>query len=328
MKKLIVIGIIILLVGMSIPSTGINVEKSTASYDGNIFYVGGSGPGNYTKIQDAINDSSKGDTVFVYNGTFNENVKINRRISLVGEDKNNTIIDGGKKECTIVLQWDRVNISGFTICNSGTKSENAGIDVYLGYRTNIFDNIIESNWAGIYLYCTEFCNIENNIISKNKYGILTAGFEMIGECWCNNISKNIISKNTKVGIYIGPQSFGEEISNNTLFLNRVGIKIDYIWSSYLGNIIQRNNITKNLYGLISYPTDVIITQNNFIKNIRHALCRSPFFENYKGTVFIDNYWGKPRNNPYLIPSRTGFIFDIIPWIPHFDMNPSEEPYDI
>jgi len=55
MKKLLVIGIIILLVGVSIPSTGINVEKSNiTSYDGNTLYVGGSGPGNYTKIQDAI----------------------------------------------------------------------------------------------------------------------------------------------------------------------------------------------------------------------------------------------------------------------------------
>ena len=32
----------------------------------NISYVGGSGPGNYSKIQDAIENATKGDTVFVF----------------------------------------------------------------------------------------------------------------------------------------------------------------------------------------------------------------------------------------------------------------------
>ena len=47
---------------------------------GNILYVGGNGPNNYTKIQDAIDDASNGDTIFVYNGTYYENVIINKII--------------------------------------------------------------------------------------------------------------------------------------------------------------------------------------------------------------------------------------------------------
>jgi hypothetical protein len=35
---------------------------------GNILYVGGGGPGNYTKIQDAINNAINGDTIFVFSG--------------------------------------------------------------------------------------------------------------------------------------------------------------------------------------------------------------------------------------------------------------------
>jgi len=39
---------------------------------GNTLYVGGSGPNNYTRIQDAIDDANDGDTIFVYNGTYYE----------------------------------------------------------------------------------------------------------------------------------------------------------------------------------------------------------------------------------------------------------------
>ena len=36
-------------------------SHSTFSHDGKILYVGGDGPDNYTRIQDAINNASDGD---------------------------------------------------------------------------------------------------------------------------------------------------------------------------------------------------------------------------------------------------------------------------
>ncbi|EMR74702.1 hypothetical protein MBGDF03_01101 [Thermoplasmatales archaeon SCGC AB-540-F20] len=97
MKRLLATGVILLLIVMSITSSGFNLKgKSTIeSLEGNTLYVGGSGSNNYTKIQDAINDSVDGDTVFVYNGTYYEFVEINKQITLQGENKYNTIVDGG-----------------------------------------------------------------------------------------------------------------------------------------------------------------------------------------------------------------------------------------
>lgn len=63
-------------------------------------YVG-SGLGNDTTlIQDAIdNFANNGDTVFVYSGTYNENVVVDKTITLQGEDRNLTIIDSGGGGC-------------------------------------------------------------------------------------------------------------------------------------------------------------------------------------------------------------------------------------
>jgi len=65
-KKGLVLGIIILFVGaIVLPSTGstVMIKSSLSTSEGNIFY-GGSGPNNYTSIQDAIDNASDGLLVF------------------------------------------------------------------------------------------------------------------------------------------------------------------------------------------------------------------------------------------------------------------------
>ncbi|MCK4416367.1 MAG: hypothetical protein KAU84_04365, partial [Thermoplasmatales archaeon] len=66
-KHIIPIMTILLIVTSSFVGVSNTMEKSSILIlGGNILYVGGSGPGNYTKIQDAINAAWYGDTVFVY----------------------------------------------------------------------------------------------------------------------------------------------------------------------------------------------------------------------------------------------------------------------
>ncbi|MCX6664402.1 MAG: pectinesterase family protein [Euryarchaeota archaeon] len=95
-RKCLVVGIILsFLVTCLVPVAAQNIGKtSLPTSSGNWLYVGGSGPGNYTKIQDAIDNTSDGDTVFVYSGTYNESIVINKnQLTLIGQDKNTTIIN-------------------------------------------------------------------------------------------------------------------------------------------------------------------------------------------------------------------------------------------
>ena len=101
MKRLLTIGIILLFIVMNLfTSTGFNVREKSyiLPLNGKTLYVGGSGPGNYTKIQEAIDDASDGDTVYVYDDSspYYENLNVSKSIYLIGEDKNTTIIGGNR----------------------------------------------------------------------------------------------------------------------------------------------------------------------------------------------------------------------------------------
>ena len=119
MKKTTLLGLFLLLIILFQPLTlGLENDRSNSPIsNGNILYVGGSGPGNYSIIQDAIDEASDGDTVFVYSDSspYDECLELHTRISLIGEDKQSTIILGDCIETLIDVRASQVTISGFTI---------------------------------------------------------------------------------------------------------------------------------------------------------------------------------------------------------------------
>ena len=89
-KKLLTVEIILLFIGIAAaPSITANNSNSART-----IYVDDDGNADYTRIQDAIDNASDEDTVYVFNGKYYENVVVNESIKLTGEDRNSTIIDG------------------------------------------------------------------------------------------------------------------------------------------------------------------------------------------------------------------------------------------
>ena len=75
-------------------------------------------PDDYVTIQAAVNAASDGDTIFVYSGTYNSSVRINKSVDLIGENMSNTILDPEDFSNTdwedgMSIRRDNVNISNF-----------------------------------------------------------------------------------------------------------------------------------------------------------------------------------------------------------------------
>ena len=87
----------------------------------------------YATIQTAINTAINGDTIHVAEGTYFENLIINKHIFLKGQNSNNTVIDGGSAGSVIVLNQsiiDQVKIESFRIQN-GSGSAGMYSDSYI-----------------------------------------------------------------------------------------------------------------------------------------------------------------------------------------------------
>lgn len=133
MARSIVSGILLLLLLVSMQTITVNNQPSKS--DSSIITV----PDDYPTIQQAINNANEGDTVFVMNGTYNENIVVNKSISLIGEDRSNTVIDGSDAGIGISVTADYVRVEGFSVQNY-----DVGIKVESNYNV-ISSNLVSSN---------------------------------------------------------------------------------------------------------------------------------------------------------------------------------------
>jgi parallel beta-helix repeat protein len=189
-------------------------------------FVGGMGVGNFTSVQDAVNVSIPGDTIFVYNGTYLENIVIPKSISLVGESKWNTVIDGRNLTSVIRVSSDSVTIRGFTITNSSHHSfvTHAGILIQNAQSCLITDNILTQNLMGAYVGESQGTVIAGNDVSNNVVGI------SIDRSGTSTILNNTILGN-ELGVYL-LYSTTTMMTKNTM----VGNQIEF-W----GNAIEHWN---------------------------------------------------------------------------------------
>ena len=346
-RKSLAVGVIILFFGINVIPDVIGDNPSFVNtiyvdddavppYDGTLEHP-------YPSIQDGIDNAFDGDTVFVYSGTYYENVKVNKSIILMGEDKKTTNIDFQKDYFkSIEIKASGTIVKGFTIKRSNSVG---GIEISSN-NIKITDNIITENLDGIYIPNGINVTISDNIIAYNYWDGISITSNNI------KIKDNIIAYNKDHGIEIGGSD--NVLQDNQLSSNGGnGIRIHNIENITIGNnvissnieaginlgkfkngVIYSNTIRKNYYGIYaskipSVNVDNIIFHNNFVDTkYRHVRdCGDNQWDN--GTE--GNYWDifdEPSEGAY--DNNNDGIIDLPYYIDggdNLDRYPLKKPYN-
>jgi nitrous oxidase accessory protein len=234
-----------------------NTVESSEEINNSIIYISASGAANFTKIQNGIDAADPGDTIFVYNGTYFENLVIDKSIILIGENKDSTIIDGRIVGNTIKVNADYVTIKNFTITHSGLIYPLSGINLSSNHNI-IENNFITDNFYGLTVYFSHENIISGNIIQNDENcGIYISNSKN------NSIFNNTIKNNYFNGVGLYYSSDNNIIENNN-FINNGFCGVNIRISS--GNKVINNNFSDNNIGihLPSYPN--IAENNTFSEN--------------------------------------------------------------
>ncbi len=202
----------------------------------------------YLTVQSAIDapETVNGHTIFVRNGAYTEHVVVNKSISLIGECRDATIIDGSNYGAVVKIVEDNVTVTGFTAQNSGSNS---------------FD-------AGIQLSFSNYSIICNNAFIHDEYGL------SLWESSDNIIHDNFLDACTEFGIHAG-QSNGNALYSNTVVNTSTGL---YLFRS-LANIVYNNAISGARYcGLVLSESQNNTLRSNTIRNCSNGI------ELYSGAI--------------------------------------------
>ena len=124
----------------------------------------------YRHITDGILNATRGDTVYVLTGKYYENIVVDKSITLFGENRNDTIIDGMYGEFVIHVVEDCVTIEQFTIRNSGGYMDNAGIKLD-SENNSIGRCTLYRTKSGVYVNGTKNNEMNNCSFHTNGEGI-------------------------------------------------------------------------------------------------------------------------------------------------------------
>jgi parallel beta-helix repeat protein len=288
MKKgfmLIILFFVMTLLANPLHGMSIQSDFPTQIHSGTIYYVGGTGPNNYSTIQQAINTATQGDTVYVYNESspYFEHVLVNVSIHLIGQNNFTTIIDGENQGDVVIFTADNITMTGFTVQHSGnTPKVDAGIEVrsqrnlITGNRiiqngdfaigillngsteTLVYENFIAENGnEGIFLQNSSNCTLQSNVITQNGHCAI-----VISQSSRNIVVHNILYENYAT-VSLWPGATENEIAWN-LMANQEYSGVG-IWPTANNNSIHHNYLSNNsLYGFIITRAYGNILMNNTI----------------------------------------------------------------
>jgi parallel beta-helix repeat protein len=266
-------------------------------------------PGQYPTIQEAINHAKSGDTILVGNGTYFENVAVNKTVTLIGESTANTTIDCGNHYNTITVTANNVVIEGFTVTHSSGAYPNSGIFLDNVKNARVFDNSVTlNNGYGVFVMWGTNDNVSYNVVMNNA----VAGIRVDGNASRAVVANNTVKYNQQDGVFLY-YAYNVRVENNTVTDNVLsGITVQ---GGSLNVTVRRNWVENNgnnvgaanswYHGIFVFDSNgTSITENNITSNKglglyvyqanKTSVVRNTFTTD--GMVARDSYGNKVQNN--------------------------------
>jgi parallel beta-helix repeat protein len=279
MKK--IVGIFIVLLILS--SITLSSTSSQTSH-GTIIIVDDEGDGDFTKIREAISYAQSGDTIYVYSGTYEELVDLNKPIILIGISEE--LENGSDFGKPLIFYQVRVFSDECTFSGFGISSNN---NFLIGIYSNM--NIITNNHLDCRSNNVEYGilleNVDNNLINQNKItGNAQRGIYIFNSNQNRVCNNSLIGPGWPLSIQLCKNTL---ISNNTIF-SYSGRRGMFLYNSISTNF-SYNYLKGAHWGISMYGDgcqDTIISHNIFIDNSWTILidqCENTLIQN---NLFQDN----------------------------------------
>lgn len=239
-------------------------------------------PNNYPTIQAAVDAASPGDTIIVRDGTYTENIDVNKSLTIQSASgADSTIVQAANpNDYVFEVRANYVNISGFTV-EGATETGQAGIFLYRADDCNISNNRLSNNFNGITLIDSRKTIVRSNVANLNGHmGI------WLWDASNNRVIDNVANLNYYYGIYLSSGSENEIARNNLDSNGYGGIELD---SSNSNTVASNTAESHSLWGIILWDSsnNIVITNNVGTNNIGIRVDSSNNNRIYSNN-FIDN----------------------------------------
>jgi parallel beta-helix repeat protein len=230
----------------------------------------------YSSLQQAVDNATAGDTIYVSTGLYAEQLSVEKSISLEGEDASTTVINFFAT--VLNISAGDVSVSDFTIRYSGCACfGDCSVNVTDSQNTNITNNNIVSDQFGIQVH-----NVSRAIIAHNK--VTHTGDSAISVLASSRVSVVGNTVTASDGIYLNNSS-ESVIQENTISCSR-GTGIMTYQSNE--NTFSGNDISVNMSSVISLSES---DNNTFFDN--NLTSYSPnglfFWQSSNNTIFHNNF---------------------------------------
>ena len=275
-------------------STDSQVVTVTVTNVPTTMHVGSGSDYDYPGIQAAINAASEGDTISVTDGTYNENVVVNKSVTLRSENGSaNTVINSTSGNTVLTLEADNITIMGFNITGAS-----GGHGIRLSSSSNnstLENNIVTNNGDGIVLYPSHNNTLKNNIIIENN------GDGIYIEHSFNTIlTENNVSVNDGNGINIAYSSNYSVLTNNIVNGNSDGIKLYTSNNTILTSNIVNGNDEFGIYFDTSENNTIVgnVANDNLLAGIYLDSSGNNTLQNNvaKGSTYFGFYLDSSSSN--------------------------------